>query len=70
MLNAEFLLTNKTGARLYENIKDLPIIDYHNHLSVKDIAENLGMSESSVKTRLSRVRNELRTYLTERGVEV
>ena len=40
MLNAEFLLTNKTGARLYENIKDLPIIDYHNHLSVKDIAEN------------------------------
>lgn len=28
------------GEKLYEYAKSLPVIDYHNHLSLKDIAEN------------------------------
>ena len=40
-LNDTFLLKTKTAQRLYQDYaKDLPIIDYHNHLSPKDIAEN------------------------------
>ncbi|MBQ8342470.1 MAG: glucuronate isomerase [Clostridia bacterium] len=40
MLHCDFLLTTDTAKGLYAEIKDLPIIDYHNHLSAKDIAEN------------------------------
>ena len=37
----DFLLTNPTAYRLYHDYaKDLPIFDYHSHLSAKDIAEN------------------------------
>jgi len=40
-LDNNFLLKTKTAQRLYHNYaKDLPIIDYHNHLNPKDIAEN------------------------------
>ncbi len=40
-LDNNFLLKTKTAQRLYhEYAKDLPIIDYHNHLNPKDIAEN------------------------------
>ncbi len=40
-LNDNFLLKTKTAQRLYHDYaKGLPIIDYHNHLSPKDIAEN------------------------------
>lgn len=40
-LDDNFLLTNKPSERLYhEFAKDLPIYDYHCHLSPKDIAEN------------------------------
>ena len=36
-----FLLTNKTAVRLYENYaKDMPIFDYHCHLPEKQILEN------------------------------
>lgn len=36
-----FLLQNKYAEELYFNYAEkLPIIDYHNHLSPKDIAEN------------------------------
>ncbi len=36
-----FLLTNELSQKLYfEYAKDLPIIDYHNHLAVSDIVEN------------------------------
>ncbi len=41
VINDEFMLYNKTGKELYENyVKDLPIIDYHCHISPKMIAEN------------------------------
>ena len=40
-INDDFLLTTKSSVRLYhEFASDQPIIDYHNHLSPKDIAEN------------------------------
>lgn len=36
----KYLLNNETAAKLYESVKDLPIIDYHNHLSLSEISEN------------------------------
>ena len=40
-INDDFLLANEIAKRLYHDFaKDLPIIDYHNHLSPKAIAEN------------------------------
>lgn len=38
--------------------------------SVSDIAKRFGLGESNVKTTLFRLRNELREYLAEQGVEV
>lgn len=40
-MNADFLLTSALSKRLYlECAKELPIIDYHNHLNVSDITKN------------------------------
>ncbi|MDX1940859.1 MAG: glucuronate isomerase [Saprospiraceae bacterium] len=40
-LNEDFLLQTKTAQRLYhEFAKEMPIIDYHNHLSPQEIAED------------------------------
>ena len=40
-LNEDFLLENKVARALYHGYaKDQPIIDYHNHLSPKEIAED------------------------------
>jgi glucuronate isomerase len=40
-IDEDFLLYNKTARRLYhERAAGLPIIDYHNHLPPRDIAEN------------------------------
>ena len=39
-INDNFMLKTKTAKKLYEMVKDLPIIDYHCHLSPKMIAEN------------------------------
>ena len=39
-MNKEYLLTTNTSKILYDKVKDLPIIDYHNHLSVDDIRTN------------------------------
>ncbi len=40
---------------------------YYFNLSVADIAASLGLSESAVKSRLFRQRNELKEYLREKG---
>lgn len=41
MIKPDFLLYNKTACKLYnEYAKDLPIIDYHNHLPADQIAKN------------------------------
>ena len=39
-INDDFMLKNETAKKLYSAVKDLPIIDYHCHLSPKLIAEN------------------------------
>ena len=39
-INDNFMLKTKTAEELYEHVKDLPIIDYHCHISPKMIAEN------------------------------
>lgn len=40
-INKNFLFTNRTGKKLYHHYaKDLPIIDYHCHLSSKEIYED------------------------------
>ena len=35
-----FLLNNETAKKLYQDIKDLPIIDCHCHLDIHEILEN------------------------------
>ncbi len=41
-----FLLKNKNAQKIYHNhIKKLPIIDYHNHLSVNDLVNNRKYSD-------------------------
>ena len=35
-----FMLYNETGRRLYESCREIPIFDYHCHLSAKEIYEN------------------------------
>ena len=38
-MNENYLLTSEAAQRLYQQAaKDLPVIDYHNHLSVADMA--------------------------------
>ena len=38
MANFEFLLNNQAAKALYAEVKELPIVDYHNHLSMADIS--------------------------------
>ncbi len=40
IIRDDFMLKNDTALELYNAIKDLPIIDYHCHLSPKQIAED------------------------------
>jgi len=39
-LGEDYLLTNRAAVRLFSEVKDLPIVDPHNHLDAKDIVEN------------------------------
>lgn len=39
-MKADFALKNKTAVALYDEIKSLPIVDYHCHLSAKEIYED------------------------------
>ena len=39
-MDNDFMLKNEAGKRLYSAVKDLPIIDYHCHISPAEIAEN------------------------------
>lgn len=39
-INDDFMLKNETAKKLYSYVKDLPIIDYHCHISPKMIAED------------------------------
>ncbi len=39
-LDANYLITNEPGKRIFASIKDLPVVDPHNHANVKEIAAN------------------------------
>lgn len=43
---------------------------YYYNLSISELSKRLNMSESAVKTRLSRIRAALRSYLQEQGINV
>ncbi|MFW6007146.1 MAG: glucuronate isomerase [Halanaerobiales bacterium] len=44
-LDETYLLESKEAQKLYEQIKDLPIVDAHNHGDVKEIIENEGWDD-------------------------
>ncbi len=44
-LDKNYLLDNETGKKLYEQVKDLPIVDAHNHGDVEEITKNEGWSD-------------------------
>ena len=63
-MKKDFLLKNDSAERLYlEYARDLPIIDYHNHVCVKDVIENrkfdniyeLWLASDPYKHRLMRI---------------
>ena len=39
-INDAFMIKNKTALRLFKEVKNLPIIDYHCHISPEMIAQN------------------------------
>ena len=39
-LGENYLISNETGKELFRKVKDLPVIDPHNHANVAEIAEN------------------------------
>lgn len=62
-------LQNETAKKLYKEIKELPIIDYHNHLDPKEIYENkpyvdlcdIWLQHDHYKWRLMRVNGSMST---------
>ncbi len=68
-----FLLKNKNAEKLYENVaKNLPIIDYHNHLAIADIEKDkkysnlyeLWIGSDPYKHRLMRIRGIEEEFIT------
>ncbi len=39
-ITEDFMLKSETAKKLFEQVKNIPIIDYHCHLNPKEIAEN------------------------------
>ncbi|TRW24915.1 glucuronate isomerase [Criibacterium bergeronii] len=46
-IDDSFLINNETGKKLYQQVKDLPICDYHCHLPAEEIAHNNGFKDIS-----------------------
>ena len=44
-LDENYLLESETAKKLYEEVKNLPILDAHNHGDVKEILDNEGWSD-------------------------
>jgi len=44
-LDQNYLLENTTAKKLYQHVKDLPIVDVHNHANIKEIVENKGWKD-------------------------
>lgn len=45
-LDDNYLIGNATGKRIFNEIKDLPVIDPHNHANVREIADNACYSDA------------------------
>ena len=45
-INDNFMLKNETAKKLFDYVKDLPIIDYHCHISPKMIAEDYRFTDA------------------------
>ena len=39
-LDSNYLISNTAGLKIFEKIKNLPVIDPHNHANIKEIADN------------------------------
>ncbi|MBR5542856.1 MAG: glucuronate isomerase [Oscillospiraceae bacterium] len=71
-MKSTYLLSNKTAKRLYLKAKNLPIIDYHCHISPKEIFEDkpytdigkIWLSEDHYKWRLMRTAGIDEEYIT------
>ncbi|MBQ7694568.1 MAG: glucuronate isomerase [Lentisphaeria bacterium] len=71
-MKSDFLLTTELGARLFESVRDLPLIDWHNHLSLKELAENrpypdltaLWVASDPYKHRAMRICGEKEFFIT------
>ena len=44
-MDSEYLLETPAAKRLYEEIRDLPILDPHSHLDVEELVENEGWTD-------------------------
>ncbi|QKS72501.1 glucuronate isomerase [Paenalkalicoccus suaedae] len=73
VITDDFLLSNEVARRLYHEVaKDLPIIDYHNHLSAKEIYEDksyasiteLWLGGDHYKWRAMRANGEAERFIT------
>ena len=45
-LDSNYLITNETGLRIFAEIRNLPVVDPHNHANVKEIAENTNYADA------------------------
>ena len=45
-LGRDYLIGNSTGMALFDRIRDLPVVDPHNHANVREIAENRNYSDA------------------------
>ena len=61
---------NEYLSKVSRKSREVFVSRYYFNMSISDTATGLGMTESAVKTRLSRVRAGLKAFLQERGVEL
>lgn len=72
MINDDFLLQSELAKQLYKEVQDLPIYDFHNHLSPREIYKNepfknitnMWLDHDHYKWRLMRVSGVEETFIT------
>lgn len=71
-MNEQFLLNTALSRELFDTVRDFPIIDFHNHLTVSDVVENrqfknvteLWVTSDPYKLRAMRILGVPERYLT------